>query len=126
MSQPAVAADIHQPLDVHRDLTPKVTLDAHFLVDDLADSINFIVSQVAHARIRIDTSAVEKPLAGVQPNSIDIGKRRFNPLIARKIDSRNSRHAESPLRPPASERSSPVAACAEGSRRSLESHRDGE
>src|ERR1051325_3309015 len=33
----AVAADLHQPLDVHRDVLPQVALDASLLLDDPAD-----------------------------------------------------------------------------------------
>src|SRR5690349_8262085 len=33
---PPVAADFHQPLDVHRDFLPQVALDASLLLDDAA------------------------------------------------------------------------------------------
>src|SRR3954449_4268029 len=35
--QPAVAADLHQPLDVHRDLLAEIALDTTLVLDHLAD-----------------------------------------------------------------------------------------
>src|SRR3954447_16048277 len=40
MTKPAVGAQIHQPLDVHRDLAPKVALDHVFAIDHLTDLQN--------------------------------------------------------------------------------------
>ena len=37
MTQAAIAAQIHQPLDVHGDLTAQITLDSVVAVDQLAD-----------------------------------------------------------------------------------------
>src|SRR5690348_15081927 len=37
MAHPAVAADLHQPLDVHRDFLAEITLDPALLLDDPAD-----------------------------------------------------------------------------------------
>ena len=37
MPQPTIAAEIHQPLDVHRDFAPQVTFDDIVAVDDFAD-----------------------------------------------------------------------------------------
>jgi hypothetical protein len=54
VAQAAIAPDIHQALDVHRDFAAKVTLDAHFLVDDLAQAIHFIVSKFTHTGIWVD------------------------------------------------------------------------
>src|SRR5215469_8560443 len=49
MSQPTVAAEIHQPLDVHGHLAPKVALDDVVAVDDLADLQHFLVGMLTPA-----------------------------------------------------------------------------
>jgi hypothetical protein len=95
----AVTADVHEALDVHRDFATQVALDPHLFVDDLANPIDLIIRQITHARVRIDIRALEQLLARMQPDAKDIRQRRLNPLIARKIDSCNSRHVTSPLSP---------------------------
>ena len=99
MPQSAIAPDIHQALDVHRDFTPQIALDPHLLVDDFANAVDFVVRQIPHARVRVDIGALEELLTGMEPNPEDIWQRRLNTLVARKIDSRNSRHVASPLGP---------------------------
>src|SRR5690606_34291622 len=78
VAQTAIAPDIHQALDVERDLTAKIALDAVLLVDNLAQAIDLIIGQVAHAGIRIDSGPLEQNLARVQTNAVNIGKRSLN------------------------------------------------
>ena len=99
MAQTAIAPNVHQALDIHRDFPAQIALDAHFLVDDVTNAVDFVVSQVTHSCIRVDIGALEKLLARMQPNPEDVRQRRLNTLFAREIDSRNSRHVLSPLNP---------------------------
>ena len=46
MTQPAVAAEVHQPLDVHRDLAPEIALDDEVAVDDVANLADLGVGQL--------------------------------------------------------------------------------
>jgi hypothetical protein len=87
MPQTAIRSDIHQSLDVHRHFTPEIALDAEFLVDDLAQAIDFIVSQVADARIRVDPSALQQILAGVKPNPVNVGQPDYNALLAWEVNT---------------------------------------
>jgi hypothetical protein len=95
--QSAVAANVHQSFDIHGDLTSEVTFHAHFLVDNVAQAIDLVVGQFAHPRIWIDIRALEELLARMESYSVDIWQCRLDALIARKIDSRYSRHVVSPL-----------------------------
>jgi hypothetical protein len=99
MPKAAVAPNIHQALDVHRDFATQISLDSHLFVDDFANSVDLVIGKVPHARVRIYIRALEQFLAGMEADAKDIGQRRFDPLIARKIDSCNSRHVASPLGP---------------------------
>jgi hypothetical protein len=59
---PAVAADLHQPLDVDGDLLPEIAFDAALLLDDPADLPDVVLRQVldpevaADARLREDVA----------------------------------------------------------------------
>ena len=96
MAKTAITPNIHQSLDVHSDFTPQVTLDPHFLVDDFANAVDLIVSQIPHARVRAHIRAFKELLAGVESNAEDIGQCSLDALVARKIDPCNSRHVTSP------------------------------
>ena len=51
MAQAAIAAEIHQPLDVHGDLAPEVALDDIVAVDGLADLQHLGIGQLVHAAL---------------------------------------------------------------------------
>ena len=99
MPQTPVAPDVHQALDVHCDFATQVSLDPHFFVDDFANPIDLVIRQISDASVRVDIRALEQLLAGMESDAKDIRQRRLDPLIARKIDSCNSRHVASPLGP---------------------------
>ncbi len=46
MAEPSVAAEVHEPLDVHVDLTTKVTFDLEVLVDAIADLSDVILVEL--------------------------------------------------------------------------------
>ena len=60
MAQAAVAADLHQPLDVHADLSPQVTFHPIVAGDDLAQTSDLVLSQILHACVGIDPG-LDKP-----------------------------------------------------------------
>src|SRR5690349_16757439 len=49
MAQPAIAAEIHQPLDVERDLAAQIALDHVVAVDHFADLQHLGVGELRHA-----------------------------------------------------------------------------
>jgi hypothetical protein len=87
MPQAAIRSDIHQSLDVHRHFAPEIALDAVFLVNDLAQAIDFIVSQVADACIRVDPGSLQQVLAGVKPNPVNVGQPDYYALLAREVNT---------------------------------------
>jgi hypothetical protein len=99
MPETPVAPDVHQALDIHRDFATQISLDPHLLVDDFANPIDLVIGQIPHARVRINVCALEQFLAGMEPDAKDIWQRRLDSLVARKIDTCNSRHVASPLGP---------------------------
>jgi hypothetical protein len=49
MAESAVAAEVHEPLNVHVDLTTKVTFDLEVLVDALADPLDIGLIEIVSA-----------------------------------------------------------------------------
>jgi hypothetical protein len=99
MSETAIAPNIHQALDVHRDFATQITLDPHLFVDDVANAIDFVIRQIPHTGVRVHICALEELLTRMKSDAKDIGQRRFDPLVAGKIDTCNSGHVTSPLDP---------------------------
>jgi hypothetical protein len=56
MSQTAVAPDVHQALDIHRNFSAQI---AHLLVNDLTDAVDLVIGQITHSRIRADIRSLE-------------------------------------------------------------------
>src|SRR6187549_25518 len=54
MTQAAIAAEVHQTLDVDADLTTKIALDQIVAVDHFADLQNFLVAELADAALNGD------------------------------------------------------------------------
>ena len=56
MTQAAIAAEVHQTLDVDADFTTKIALDQIVAVDDFADLQNFLVAELADAALERESS----------------------------------------------------------------------
>lgn len=92
MANPSIAPDIHQPLDVHRDLGPQGTLDLEVGLDGAANLIRVLVGKRADPDVRIDASFLEYLMRGRGPDPIDIGQANLDPLVVRQIDAVNTYH----------------------------------
>src|SRR5438552_18075755 len=96
MTQAAVAAEVHQPLDVERDLAAQVAFDLVALLERLADAVDLVVGQVLGPARRIDLGrGADLPRARVA-DAVEVGERDLDLLLAGKIDSCNSRHSFTP------------------------------
>ena len=67
MAKAAVAADLHEPLDVLAHLATKVALDLEVAVDVLAQTHDLLFGEVAHARVGVDAGLAQDLLAVVRP-----------------------------------------------------------
>jgi hypothetical protein len=70
--QPAVAAKIHEPFDVHRDFTPLVALDLIVSVDEFADPQHFVVGKLVDPAIVGDIQLAADFGGFAGPDAIDI------------------------------------------------------
>src|SRR6059036_2537601 len=92
MPRAAVRPDVHQPLDVHRDLGPQRALDLVVPLDHLAQPRDLRVAQVTNARIRIDPGLRENLLRVPRAEAVDVRESVQNLLVARQVDARNACH----------------------------------
>ena len=59
MSQTAIAADIHQPLDIHLDALAKIAFDLALRFQDRTNPAQLVFTQISHASVEVDTGFLE-------------------------------------------------------------------
>src|SRR5690348_8904555 len=92
MAQAAIAAEVHQTLDVDADLAAQVALDEIVAVDHFADLQHFLVAELADAAIQRDLHLLHD-LAGVPlADAMDVLKRDQHALVGRDVDAGDTGH----------------------------------
>lgn len=98
MTQTTVAAQVHQPLDIHSNFASEITLDRVVGVDHLADPNDLGVGEFIHATI-VRNPDLGTDLARLRtPNPMNVGERDLDALVGRNVDTRNTRHASFSLK----------------------------
>ena len=92
----AIAADVHQSLDVHRDFGTKRAFDLTPL-DHLTEPVRLRRRRDRAPAYRGSTPSPQDPAAGRASDAEDVGQSDLNPLLARKIDASDSCHSLSAL-----------------------------
>src|SRR5262245_35956295 len=92
MTRAAVAADFHQPLDVHRDFLAQVALDAPLLLDDTRDLPHVLFREVLDAQVGTDAGFLQDAVRPDAPDAEDVGEPDFDALGARQINSCDTCH----------------------------------
>ena len=90
MTEAAIAADLHQALDVHGNLTAQVALNLQVVVNVVTDLTDILFGQVLNARIRIDTGRLDDIVRNLAANAVDIGQGDLNSLLAGQVDTSDS------------------------------------
>src|SRR5690606_6611503 len=96
MAQAAIAANLGQSLDVHRDFPPQVAFDRVIVVDDLPQAGYIHLRQVLDARFGIDTGLAEDFLAAAGTDAMNISQASTNLFITRNINTGDTSHNTSP------------------------------
>src|SRR5437660_1622035 len=74
VAEAAVAAEVHQALDVERDLAAQVAFDLVALLEGFADAVDLVVGQVLGPARRIEVGGgADLPRAGVA-DAVEIGE----------------------------------------------------
>ena len=102
----AVGADLHEPLDVHRDLLAEVALDAALGVEDPGDAAHLLLGEVLDPHARLDAGLAEDLVRAGGTDPVDVGEGDLHPLLPREIDACDASHS-----------ATPASACASGSGR---------
>src|SRR6266446_9575381 len=71
---PAVAADFHQPLDVHGDLLAEIAFDAALLLDDAADLPNVVLGEILDTDVGTHPGLFQDGVRAHAPDAIDVGE----------------------------------------------------
>src|SRR5206468_6540522 len=90
---PAVGLDFDQPADVHLNLLAEIAFYAAFLLDSLAEVIDFIFRQVANLLGMIDIRLSRELLRALLPDAIDRRQPDPKALLHRKIYTCDTCHA---------------------------------
>ena len=93
MADAAVAIDGLKALKIALHLAAEVAFYEHLLrVDRVNNGIQLLRRQIFSADIRVDIGDLKDPLGIAWANSVDIGKRSFNALVARNFYAKESGH----------------------------------
>src|SRR5277367_5598497 len=93
MAQASIGAQIHEPLDVDRDLATKVAFDHVVAVDCLADLQNFRIGQLDDTPLRWDMHLLDNLFGLLRPDAVDILKRDDHTLVSGNINACNASHS---------------------------------
>src|SRR6185437_14842251 len=92
MAKPAVAGEVHQPLDVHRGFAPEIAFDRVVLVDRLTDVQHLLVGEVLDSFVGRNAELGDDVLGRGPADSVDIGERDFHALVGGDVHPGNSSH----------------------------------
>src|SRR6476660_1083579 len=92
MTQAAIAAKVHQTLDVDSGLTPKVAFDEIVAVDHFADLEDFLIAQLADATILRDLHLLHDLGRVLLADAMDVLERDQDALVGRDIHTGNTGH----------------------------------
>src|SRR6185312_10257242 len=92
MTQAAIAAEIHQPLDVDAGLAAKVTLDNVVAVDHFADLQHFRVAQLADATLHRKLHLLHDFSGALFADAMDVLQRDQHALVGWDIHAGNTGH----------------------------------
>src|SRR6185369_4104320 len=90
--QAAVAADLHQPLDIHRDLLAEIAFHAALLFEHAADLPDIVFGEILDPDVGAHARRTEHVVRALPPDAVDVGKADLDPLGPREIHTCNTRH----------------------------------
>src|SRR5262245_34396916 len=92
MAQAPVTAEIHQALDIHRDVAAKIAFHDIVAIDDLADLDDLRFGQLTDAPIRWNGDlGANLPGEGIA-NPMNIRQSHLDPLVGRDVHACDSGH----------------------------------
>src|SRR5258708_9706331 len=92
MTQAAIAAEIHQTLDVHAGLATQIAFDQIVAVDHFTDLQHFLIAQLRHAAVIGNLDLLQDVGRVLLADAMDVLKRDQNGLVGRDIHAGNTGH----------------------------------
>src|SRR5436190_2857110 len=90
MTQPAIAAEVHQTLDVHAGLAAKIALNEIVAVDNFADLQDLLVAQLGNPAIIGNLHLLQDVSRILLADAMDILERDQHALVSRDIHAGNT------------------------------------
>jgi hypothetical protein len=91
--QSAVGAHLDVTLDVHRDFLAEVAFHGAFLLQNLADAVNFVLAQIADFLVELDTRPIQQRFGTGAAYAVNVSQPDLGPLSGGKIYSCDTRHS---------------------------------
>src|SRR4029453_796558 len=96
-AEAAIAAKIHQPLDIELNFAPQIALDHVIAVDDLANLEHLGIRALRHAPRGRQINLAQDIPGEFGPDAKDLLQRDPHPLVGRQIAPRDTSHLASPI-----------------------------
>src|SRR5438105_8550824 len=90
-----IAPDVHEALDVHRDLAAKVAFHLELALDDLADARGLVLVPGPHPLVGVDGGALQHAPGRRLADAVDVREGHLTALVAGQIDSGHACHIRS-------------------------------
>src|SRR5256712_392962 len=95
VAQPTVGPDLHEALDIERDLAAQLAFDLGFFFEDVAEATDLLVVEVLDAQVRMDVRDRQRPPRGMGTNPEDVGEGDLDALLPGNVNAGNSSHLPS-------------------------------
>src|SRR5690606_25270168 len=92
VAQAAIAAQIHQPLDIHRNFATQIALDLIVTVDGFANGQDLGVGKLIDTTLGGNADLVDNLLGEFLANAVDVLKRDHHALVGRNVDAGYTGH----------------------------------
>ena len=93
MPDATIAAQIHQPFDVHGYVAAQITLDHIVMVDHFSDLNNFLIGQLIDPPFARNRRLFANLPGKAAANAMNISQRDIYTLVSRDIYTCNSSHS---------------------------------
>src|SRR5215470_4738134 len=97
MPQPPVAAEIHQPLDIHGNVTPQIAFHHIVTIDDFANLQDFLIGQLGYPTLMGNIDLLHDILSVSGSDPMDILQSNNHALVCGYVYTSNSCHGSTPV-----------------------------
>ena len=93
VAQAAIALNVDEALDVHRNVLAQVAFDFALVLNDLADAVHLFLAQILDLLEAIDVGLVQNLAGAGLTDPENVSERDPSLLVAGQIDASNTCHS---------------------------------